>query len=161
MSFKENQVAVFHSKLTDGNGQVLEDSNEDHPMAVLTGTNHILPKLEQRLSEMQVGDKSTVTLVAKDAYGEYKEENIQQLERNQFPEDVDLQEGMEFVATEDDGKQAIFYIKEVGEDNVTIDFNHSLAGRDLTFDLELLEVRDASPEELEHGHAHGPGHHHH
>ena len=161
MSFKKNQVAVFHFKLTDGQGEVLEDSNQDYPMAVLLGTNHILPKLEEHLGEMQVGDKSSITLAAKDAYGEYKEENIQQLERSQFPEDVELHEGMEFIATEDDGKQAIFYIIYVGEDEVSIDFNLPLAGRDLKFDLELLEVRDASPEELEHGHAHAPGHHHH
>lgn len=161
MSFKKNQVVVFHFILSDENGQELENSYNDQPMAVLTGTNHILPKLEERLSKLSIGEKSKIEIAAADGYGEFNEDNIQQLDRSQFPEDVELKEGLEFVATEDDGKQAIFYIKEVAGKEVTIDFNHPLAGRTLTFDLELLEIRDATREELEHNHAHGPGGHHH
>jgi FKBP-type peptidyl-prolyl cis-trans isomerase SlyD len=126
-------------------------------MAILAGTNHILPKIEAQLQKMQTGEKATISLKAADAYGEYDEENVNTLTKNQFPENVSLTEGMEFVATDnDDGKQSIFYVKEIAGENIVVDFNHPLAGEDLTFDIELTAIRAATKEEIEHGHAHGP-----
>jgi FKBP-type peptidyl-prolyl cis-trans isomerase SlyD len=157
MSSFKNKVIVFHFKLSNSKGEVLENSFDDEPMAILAGTNHILPKIEAQLQKMQTGEKATISLKAADAYGEYDEENVNTLTKNQFPENVSLTEGMEFVATDnDDGKQSIFYVKEIAGENIVVDFNHPLAGEDLTFDIELTAIRAATKEEIEHGHAHGP-----
>jgi FKBP-type peptidyl-prolyl cis-trans isomerase SlyD len=110
---------------------------------------------------MIIGTKKQLKLDAKDGYGEYNEDAIQAVGKENFPQDFILEAGMEYMASNPDGVQMPFVITSVEDETVTIDFNHPLAGKNLNFDLELLDVRDATAEELAHGHVHGAGGHHH
>ncbi|MGD9487305.1 MAG: peptidylprolyl isomerase [Calditrichaceae bacterium] len=161
MAIKPDQVVTVHFTLKDENGTTLEVADKNQPYSFLSGRDQILPKLEEKISTMLINSKGTVELLPEDAYGEFEENAIQKASRSDFPEDIELQEGMNFMADMGDGKQLPFFIKEIDNDEITIDFNHPLAGKSLTFDLELVDVRDASPEELAHGHVHGAGGHHH
>ena len=106
--------------------------------------------------------KKSLKLNAAEGYGNYNEEALQVVGKENFPEDFVLEVGMEYMASNPDGVQMPFIITNVDGEDITIDFNHPLAGEDLTFDVELLDLRDATAEELSHGHAHGAhGHHHH
>ncbi len=161
MAIKPDQVVTVHFTLKDENGTTLEVADKNQPYSFLSGRDQILPKLEEKISTMLINSKGTVELLPEDAYGEFEENAIQKASRSDFPEDIELQEGMNFMADMGDGKQLPFFIKEIDNDEITIDFNHPLAGKSLTFDLELVDVRDASSEELAHGHVHGAGGHHH
>lgn len=161
MSLAQNKVVTFNYTLKDDNGNILDSTSGSSPFAFLSGNGQILPKLEEALNGMLLGTKRNVKIIAADAYGEYNETAIQNVNRSNFPEDADLQPGMQFVANSPDGNQMPFIISEVKEDDITIDFNHPLAGKNLEFDVELLDIRDATAEELAHGHVHGPGGHHH
>ena len=161
MSFEKNQVVTFHYSVTNENKEVVDSSFSAEPLAFLAGQNQVLPKVEETLNGMLLNTKKTVTLSPQEAYGEYNEEHIQQASRGNFPADTKLEIGMQFMADMEDGGHMPFIIKAIEGDQVTIDFNHPLAGQTLTFDLELIEVRDATEEELSHGHVHGPGGHHH
>jgi FKBP-type peptidyl-prolyl cis-trans isomerase SlyD len=121
----------------------------------------VLPKLEEAVSIMMIGTKKQLKLEAADGYGNYNEDAVQIVGKENFPEDFVLEAGMEYMASNPDGVKMPFIIRSVEEKTVTIDFNHPLAGKSLNFDLELLDVRDATAEELSHGHIHGPGGHHH
>lgn len=110
---------------------------------------------------MIIGSRKNVKLVAADAYGEYSEEANHTVNKDQFPEEANLEVGMSYLANSPEGRQIPFVITEVKEQDVTVDFNHPLAGKDLEFDVELVDVREATAEEMQHGHVHGPGGHHH
>jgi FKBP-type peptidyl-prolyl cis-trans isomerase SlyD len=161
MSVEMNKVITFNFTVKDEEGTVLDSSENKEPLAYLSGTNSILPKLEETLNVMIIGSKKNVKIAADDAYGEYKEEAVQTVKKDQFPQEAQLVVGARYVANSPDGGQMPFVITEVKENDVTVDFNHPLAGKDLEFDLELVDKRDATPEEVKHGHAHGPGGHQH
>jgi len=162
MSFKKDEVLMFHYTVTNDKGDVVDNSRDGNPMAVMAGRGQILPKLEEAMQELALNEKKVVKLEAKDAYGEFSEENIQLAGRENFPKDAKLEVGMEYMASMEDGHHMPFVITKIETEEITCDFNHPLAGQNLTFDVEIMEKRDATPEELEHGHAHGPdGHHHH
>ncbi len=161
MSVEMNKVITFNYTLKDDNGTVLDSSENKEPLSFLSGTSTILPKLEETLNGMIIGSKKNVKLSAGDAYGDYKEEAVQKVKKEQFPKEAQLTVGASYVANSPDGKQMPFVITEVKEDDVTVDFNHPLAGKDLEFDVELVDKRDATPEEIQHGHVHGPGGHNH
>ncbi len=161
MSLKSNQVVSINYTLKDEDGNVIQATDKENPFSFISGQGQILPKLEEQLDGMLIGSKKEVTLSAEEAYGNYQEEAIQNVKRTDFPEGTDLQKGMGFVANTPDGRQMPFTISEIKEDDITIDFNHPLAGKALTFDVELLNVREATNEELEHGHVHGAGGHQH
>jgi FKBP-type peptidyl-prolyl cis-trans isomerase SlyD len=161
MPLKTNQVITINFILKDTNGNIIEATSRERPFSFISGGNQILPKLEENIGEMLIGSKRTVTLSPVDAYGVYDDSALEEVSRSEFPEDTDIQEGMTFVADSPDGQQLPFVIKSIKEENITLDFNHPLAGQTLTFDLELLSLRDATIEELGHGHVHGAGGHHH
>jgi len=161
MPFKKDQVVVFHYTVTNEKNEVVDNSRGGEPLAVLTGRGQILPKLEEAMQDLALNEKKIVPLAAKDAYGEFSEEQIQTVSRDNFPADAKLEIGMEYMASMEDGHQMPFAISKIDGDQITVDFNHPLAGQDLTFEVEVVELRDAAPEELEHGHVHGPGGHHH
>lgn len=161
MSLAQNKVVTFNYTLKDDNGSILDSTSGSSPFAFLSGNGQILPKLEEALSGMLLGTKKNVKISAAEAYGEYNESAVQNVNRSDFPKDADLQPGMQFVANSPDGNQMPFIISEVKENDITIDFNHPLAGKNLEFDVELLDIRDATAEELAHGHVHGLGGHHH
>jgi FKBP-type peptidyl-prolyl cis-trans isomerase SlyD len=161
MSLEPNKVVTFNYSLKDSEGTLIETTENKEPLSFISGSKQILPKLEEAISKMIIGSKKDVKLSAADAYGEFDEKAVQQVKRNQFPEELTIEVGMSYIANSQDGEQTHFVITDVKDDDVTIDFNHQLAGKDLEFNVELLDVRNATEEELNHGHVHGPGGHQH
>ncbi|MBS4035772.1 MAG: peptidylprolyl isomerase [Ignavibacterium sp.] len=161
MTLTQNKVVTFNYTLKDEEGNTLDSTVNAAPFSFLSGMGQILPKLEEAITGMLLGTRKNVKISAAEAYGEYNEGAVQQVDRTNFPKDADLQPGMQFMANSPDGNQMPFIISEVKDDNIKIDFNHPLAGKNLEFDVELLDIRDATSEELAHGHVHGPGGHHH
>ena len=154
-----NHVVSFHYTLTNAEGETL-DKSQGEPLAYLQGAGNIIPGLENALLGKTVGDKFTITIPAAEAYGEYNPELVQEVPAQMFQGVDNIQAGMQFQAQTDDGVQ-IVTVKAVEGDTVVVDANFPLAGQDLTFDVEVVEIRVASAEELEHGHVHGAGGHHH
>ena len=152
MTVENGKVVSFHYTLTNAQGDVLDQSQE-HPMPYLHGAGNIIPGLEKELAGKKVGDKLTVNVPAAEAYGEYDEQLVNDVPRN-------IEAGMQFQADTPEGVQVIT-VKAVNGDLVTVDANHPLAGQDLNFDVEIVEVREATEEETAHGHVHGVGGHHH
>lgn len=156
-----NKVLTFNYSLKDEEGAVLESTANKEPLIFLSGTNQILPKLEEALGEMLIGGKRNIKIEAAEAYGKYDEKAVQNIKRNQFPPEAKVEVGVSYLANSPDDGQMPFVITGVKEQDVTIDFNHPLAGKDLEFDVELVDIRDATAEEIQHGHVHGPSGHHH
>ena len=161
MGIESNKVVTINFTLKDSDGNVLESTENTESFSYISGNNQILPKLEDTVNQMIIGTKKDVVIKAAEGYGEYNEAAVQQIDKKEFPEDIKLEEGMRLIANSPDGKQMPFIINKIEENEVTVDFNHPLAGKNLEFNVELLDVRDATPEEMTHGHVHGPGGHHH
>lgn len=156
----DGKVGVFHYTLRDDAGNVIDQSNQG-PMAYMHGAHHIVSGLEEAMEGRVVGDKFSVRVPPEKGYGQHHADGVQKVHRSNFPKDVDIQVGMEFEAMAQDGHRIHVRVVETIGAYVTIDANHPLAGQNLNFDIEVVEVRDATAEELAHGHAHGPGGHHH
>ncbi|MCK6622980.1 MAG: peptidylprolyl isomerase [Calditrichaceae bacterium] len=161
MPFKLDQVVTVHLSIADETGEVLESTFGSEPLAFLSGRQQILPRLEERIATMPIHGKSTLTLSPEEAFGAYDESAVRIAKRSSFPEGAPLEEGMDFVAVNESGEEMPFMITKVEGDDITIDFNHPYAGKTLTIDVELIGMREATPEELDHGHVHGAGGHHH
>lgn len=161
MPLEANKVISFNYTLKDDQGAVIESTSNKQPLTFLSGQNQIIPKLEEALNGMLIGGKKNVKVNAADAYGEYDDKAIQNINKEQFPSEAKLEVGMRYLANSPDGKQVPFVITEVKEKDIIVDFNHPLAGKDLEFDVELVDKREATPEEIQHGHVHGPDGHHH
>jgi FKBP-type peptidyl-prolyl cis-trans isomerase SlyD len=147
--------------LTDSEGEVLDQADANEPFAYMHGSAQIIPGLESALVGLKQGDKKKVTVEPANGYGELNPDLKLTVKRTQFPADAELETGMQFETQTPDGHSIVFTVEEIEGDTVTIDGNHPLAGETLTFDVEVLSVRDATKEELAHGHAHGgDGHHH-
>ena len=157
------QVIAFHYNLSDKAGKAIESSRKGEPLICLEGAGQILPGLEVALSALKIGEKKTVKLSAADAYGEHDAKLLVKVPKSQLPpSDGELKKGFQFQSETPEGHLQIFTVTALNEKEVTLDGNHPLAGQDLTFDVEVTEKRDATEEELQHGHAHGgDGHHHH
>ena len=154
-----DHVVSFNYKLTNAEGETL-DQSQGEPLAYLHGAGNIIPGLENALLGKTVGEKFTVTVPAAEGYGEYNPELVQEVPAQMFQGVDNIQAGMQFQAQTDDGVQ-IGTVKAVEGENVIVDANFTLAGQDLTFDGEIVATRDATEEELQHGHAPGAGGHHH
>ena len=159
MTVENGKVVSFHYTLTNAQGDVLDQSQE-HPMPYLHGAGNIIPGLEKELAGKKVGDKLTVNVPAAEAYGEYHEQLVNDVPREAFQGVDNIEAGMQFQADTPEGVQVIT-VKAVSGETVTVDANHPLAGQDLNFDVEIVEVREATEEESAHGHVHGVGGHHH
>ncbi len=155
MSIEANKVVTLNYTLTDEEGNVLDSTKDGNSFSYMTGKNQIIPKLEEEVSTMIIGGKKSVKIDAANAYGEYDENAKKQVKRTEFPEGAEVKVGSRYVANSPDGKQMPFTINKVEGEDITIDFNHPLAGKNLEFAVELLDIRDATDEELNHGHAHG------
>lgn len=160
MQIEKDSVVTMHYTLTSPEGEVLDSSREREPLAYLHGHKNIIPGLENRLEGQKPGASLVVKIPANEGYGEHDPNKVLPATREQFPPEADLQEGMQFQANGPQGPMVVRVLKIEG-DQVTLDANHPLAGVDLTFDVEIIEVRDATYDEIEHGHVHGPGGHHH
>lgn len=159
MQIGDQCVVSFHYTLTNNRGDVL-DRSSDEPLAYLHGGGNIIAGLEKALLGKQVGDKLEVTVNPAEGYGEKRQELIQQVPRQAFHGIDQIELGMSFSAQSNAGPMRVT-VTAVEEDQITVDGNHPLAGETLHFAVEITDVRAASPEELEHGHVHGPGGHHH
>jgi FKBP-type peptidyl-prolyl cis-trans isomerase SlyD len=154
----KGKVVGFAYHLRNAQGETLDESND--PMEYLHGYQNIIPGLEREMEGLKIGDKKKVTVSPEDAYGEYDEKLVYEVPRANFPANEDLQPGMQFHADTEEESVTLF-VQEVVGDQVIMNGNHPLAGETLSFDIEIHTIREASKEELEHGHAHGPGGHHH
>jgi FKBP-type peptidyl-prolyl cis-trans isomerase SlyD len=152
----QDKVATVHYTGTlPDSGETFDSSVDRDPLTFLVGHKQMIPGFEAALMGAKVGDKVEFTLAPEDAYGEYDEEGIVSVEANMFG-DITPEAGM--VLMSDAGP---FTVIEVEGDSVKVDFNHKLAGKTLHFSVEVVDLRDATEDEVAHGHAHGPGGHHH
>lgn len=161
MKISSGKVVSLHYVLTNNSGQELDRSG-DEPLTYLHGQGQIIPGLEKQLDGLSKGDKrEKIEIKPEDGYGESQPELKRKIDRKQFPADVDIQVGMQFMSQSPDGHRLPLVVTAIEGDQVEIDGNHPMAGQTLNFKVEVADVRDATAEELEHGHAHGPGGHHH
>lgn len=161
MTIAQNKVVTIHYEVRDVATNELIDSSENAaPMVYLHGHQNIIPGLEKALDGQQAGSELEVTVEAVDAYGEYSAERVQQVPIEAFEGVEELEPGMAFTAQTEHGPVSII-VTEVDDTTATVDGNHPLAGKSLHFKVKVAEVRDASEEELDHGHVHGEGGHHH
>jgi FKBP-type peptidyl-prolyl cis-trans isomerase SlyD len=151
-------VKIEYTLIVDS--EVLDSSADEGPLEYLHGHDNIVAGLEAALSGKKVGDSLQVTISPEDGYGEYDDEATAYVPREEIPTDVPLEEGVEIVMEDDEGDVMSAVIVWVGADEVKLDFNHPLAGRELEFEVKVVGLRAATEEELEHGHAHVEGHEH-
>lgn len=160
MQIANRHAVSFHYTLTDDQGNVIDSSDGREPLAYIHGEGHIVPGLEKALEGRSAGDQFKVDVAPEEGYGPRHAELIQVVPRAAFQGVEDLQPGMQFQGRNDQGSINVTVSKIEG-DNVTVDGNHPLAGQTLHFAVEITNVREASDEELSHGHVHGEGGHHH
>lgn len=161
MTIAANKVVSFHYTLKDSQDEVLENSREGDPMAYLHGHGNIIAGLEKAFEGKAEGEQFSVTLAPADAYGERVEGSIQRIPmKHLHAPKGKLRAGMVVGVETDQGIRQVTVLK-VGKFNVDVDTNHPLAGETLTFEIDVVSVRDASEEEISHGHAHGVGGHQH
>ncbi len=156
---KDKVVALDYTLRNDG-GETIDSSSGGEPLAYIHGNGSILPALEAALEGREPGEKFDLRLAAKDGYGERQAELVQVVQRKSLATIGKIKVGTQFHAQVPGGAR-VMTITAVDKDDITIDGNHPLAGVDLNFNVEVVEVRDASPDELAHGHVHGTGGHHH
>ena len=161
MTIAQHKVVTIHYKVSDSESDELIDSSENgEPMTYLHGARNIIPGLEQALEGKAQGDELEVTIPPAEAYGERSDERIQQVPLQAFQGMDKVEPGMAVTAQTGQG-QIDLVVTAVDDEVVTVDANHPLAGKSLKFNVTVEEVRDASEEEIAHGHVHGPGGHHH
>ena len=161
MTITENSAVSFHYTLTDEQGQEIDSSAGQDPLAYLHGAGNIIPGLEKALEGKSVGDQLNVEVSAEEGYGPVQHELIQDVPRSSFQGVESIEVGMQFEAQTGQGGSVPVTVTAVTDETVTVDGNHPLAGKNLNFDVTIADIREASAEELEHGHIHGPGGHNH
>jgi FKBP-type peptidyl-prolyl cis-trans isomerase SlyD len=160
MQIAKQKVVTIDYTLTDEQGDVIDTSQGDEPLVYIQGSGSMIPGLEAALEGKSAGDSLKVTIPPEQGYGPRDEELVHVVPRERFPADAEISEGMQFEAQGADGAHEVTVVG-VDDKNVTVDANHPLAGMTLAFDVKVIEVRDATADELKHGHVHGPGGHHH
>jgi FKBP-type peptidyl-prolyl cis-trans isomerase SlyD len=156
-----DKVVLIHYTLKNDAGAVLDSSADGDPLAYIHGHGNLVPGLERELEGKPVGEKLNVKIAPADGYGERDQKLIQRVPRRSFGSVSNLKTGMQFQAQTSDGHTRVVTVTGIQGDMVTVDGNHPLAGEHLNFEVEIREIRDATEEELAHGHVHGPGGHHH
>ena len=156
MQITKHKVASIHYTLTDNDGKILDSSDGREPLVYIQGIGNLIPGMEEGLEGKSKGDKIKIKVSPEKGYG-VKDEALQQsVPRSAFG-DQDVRVGMQFQTNQG----GVVTVTKVGLSEITVDANHPLAGVELNFDVEVLDIRLATAEELDHGHAHGPGGHHH
>lgn len=150
----DNAVVSIHYKLSDADGNELENSAEAEPLKYLHGAGNLIPGLENALTGKTAGDELSVAIPPEEAYGEVAPQLVQEVERSMFQGVDQVEPGMVFQAKAPDGNVQRITVREVNGDKVTIDANHPMAGVELHFEVQVVEVRPATDEEIEHGHVH-------
>ena len=138
---KNNDTVRVHytGKLADG--QVFDSSLEREPIEFTMGQGQLIPGFEKGLLDMEVNEKKTINIPSEEAYGEPRQELIQEVDKNQLPDEIKPEVGMGLVSKSPDGREMNLVVREVKEDSIVVDGNHPLAGKDLTFDLEVVEIK--------------------
>lgn len=156
MQISKNKVAGIHYTLRDSSGTILDTSDGRDPLFYLHGAGNLIPGMEEGLEGKEKGDKFQLKISPEKGYGEKDPTMTQKVPRTAFG-DQEVKKGMKFSTD----RGAVVTVTDVGLESITVDANHPLAGVELNFAVEVMEVRNATAEELEHGHVHGPGGHHH
>ena len=165
MQIDKNSVVSFHYAVATTAGEKVDQSEKGEPLVYLHGHGQIVPGLEAAMLGKTAGAKFSATVAAKDAYGDHDQELDLQVPLDVFPPNVrpQIQPGFRFRAEHPtlQGNEVTFVVHQIDAEHAFVSGNHPLAGKDLKFDIEVVEVRVATADELSHGHAHGPGGHHH
>jgi FKBP-type peptidyl-prolyl cis-trans isomerase SlyD len=160
MIIADKKVVLMHYTLTDDSGETLDTSKGEDPLGFIYGIGNIIPGLEKAIAGKKVGDKVKATVPPEEGYGVKKDDLIQTAPLSKFDNPKEIEVGVQFEIETPERVMAASVTK-VDKDTVTFDMNHPLADLTLHFDVEITEIREATKEELEHGHVHGPGGHHH
>ncbi len=160
MQIAKDKVVTINYTLRNDNKEIL-DSAQEGDFAYLHGAENIIAGLEQALDGKSVDDEIAVSIAPADGYGERNPDMTQVVPKEMFGADGDIEVGQQFHAASPEGQEIVVTVVAVDDDNITVDGNHPLAGVTLHFEVKIVEIRDASAEELEHGHVHGPDGHHH
>ena len=159
MKIEKDRVVQFHYTVSEAGQEPMESSKEREPLSILVGHGNIIPGLEKALEGREAGESFGVDVAAADAYGEKRDGLSQRVPKKHFGGQR-LEPGMQVVLNTNFGQRAVT-VQKVGMSVVDVDLNHPMAGKDLHFDIEVVEVREAKPEEIAHGHVHGEGGHQH
>jgi len=142
------------------NNEMIDSCDDTDPLQFIQGQGQIIPGLERALEGMAIGESKHLLVNAADGYGEFDPDQIVEMSKSEFPDDFTLQPDMEVTFEDEDGTELTAFVEEVTLETVKINFNHPLAGNDLEFDVRITGLREATEEELEHGHVHLDGHDH-
>lgn len=156
MQIDQHKVASIHYTLTNNEGNILDSSAGREPLTYIHGTGNLIPGMEEGMQGKKKGDKFNLKVTPEKGYGVKSDKLMQQVPRSSFGAQP-IEMGMQFQTN----NGQVVTITKIGLDSVTVDGNHPLAGVELNFAVEVLEVRNATPDEISHGHVHGPGGHHH
>lgn len=160
MTITQDSAVTIHYTLKDDAGEIMDSSVSAEPLIYLHGHGNLVPGLERELEGKEAGDTLNVTLSPADGYGEYDKSLVQQVPRRALEGIPNIRVGLRLQTQTSDGPRTVI-VKNIIGDMVTLDANHPLAGKTLSFEIEIVDVRQATEEELSHGHAHGPGDDHH
>lgn len=161
MQISKNSVVTLNYTLKNDQGETLDDS-QDGSFLYLHGAGGIIPGLEGQLEGKSVDDSFSAHIEPAEGYGERDDSMVQVVPRDMFDKEHPIEEGIQFHAESPEGDMLTVTVTNIDGDDITVDGNHPLAGVALNFDIKVVAIREASEEEMEHGHAHGPdGHHHH
>ena len=152
MTITKDKVAAIHYTLTDDAGNVLDSSEGRDPLYYLHGANNLIPGMEEGLEGHTTGDHFQIDVTPEKGYGTHDATLVEEVPRRAFAGE-DIEVGMQFETNEGQ----VITVTGVGPETVTVDANHPLADQNLHFDVEVIEIRDATADELTHGHVHGPG----
>lgn len=160
MSIAANKVVTFNYNVKDDSGNSVDSSEGREPLVYLHGFHNIIPGLEAEMLDKNIGDTFTAVIAPEMAYGDTNPQLIHEVPKAMFQGVDNIEAGMGFTANTEGGPVDVMVVS-VNDDMITVDANHPLAGRTLTFDVEIIAIRDASDEEIAHGHVHGAGGHQH
>jgi FKBP-type peptidyl-prolyl cis-trans isomerase SlyD len=161
MLIADKKVVSLNYTLRNKAGQVLDSSEGQDPLEYLHGASQIVPGLERELTGLKTGDTKDVVVAPEEGYGSHDPQGVFAVPRNAFPADAQLEVGQTFLGEDDEGQSVPVRVLSVGLEEITVDANHPLAGETLYFHVDVVAVRDATAEELQHGHVHGPDGEHH
>lgn len=151
-------VSMEYTLIVDG--EELDSSKDAGPLQFLAGYDNIVPGLEREMLGMKVGESKDVVVAPADGYGEFDEDAYMEVPRSEFPEDMEIELGMELGVSDEDDNHQMAFVDSFDDEHVRLDFNHPLAGAELQFNVKVVGLREPTSEELEHGHVHEEGHHH-
>ena len=156
----QNGQVVSMEYILRVDGDILDSSEGGHPLQFVAGVGNIIPGLEKEMLGMALGDSKDVVVAPAEGYGELSDEAFMEVPRDQFPKEIPMEIGTELQVQDPSGAPRYARIESVDEKTARLNFNHPLAGKELHFNVKVVDLREATKEELEHGHAHQDGHHH-